>query len=337
MRIIYLPLENIEQRYSKMMNQELAKISDIILYPDFDFSEVIEKGQFLDINKTSIFKARQLEMVAQMFYNEEVKDGDVFLVADMFYPGIESVKYMSELQNINVKLCGFNYAGRADQNDFVQKLGSWSDFMEKGFHLLFDMIFVGSLYHKNQVVKYFGLEGFRNKIIVTGYIWNQDYCESLVPKKQSENKQPFVIWPHRICKEKGYADLIAYASSTDKKILVTSSGKEPDSLFIDFKNITFKFNLTKKEYYGLLAKAEFYLSTAYQETFGYTLQEALFYGCKIAVPNRACYPEMVPEENLFDSLEDIDLIFSKSRENIKPFSEWNNNRSHIESLITGIW
>ena len=76
MRLIYIPLENIEQRYSVMMNASLDKFADIIIYPEFNYSGLIEKGQFLDINKTCIFKAKQLQLIAEMFYKEEVKDGE---------------------------------------------------------------------------------------------------------------------------------------------------------------------------------------------------------------------------------------------------------------------
>ena len=71
--LILVPIETIEQRYTGMMNSVLFPLFDRVVYPDFEPGK-IEKGQFLDINKSSIFKAKQLEMIAQMFYKGEVKD-----------------------------------------------------------------------------------------------------------------------------------------------------------------------------------------------------------------------------------------------------------------------
>lgn len=315
MRLIYIPLENIEQRYSVMMNASLDKFADIIIYPEFNYSGLIEKGQFLDINKTCIFKAKQLQLIAEMFYKEEVKDGDVFLIADIFFPGIESIKYMAELQGIKVKIFGFNYAGRADKTDFVQGLGKWADSSELGYHKLCDGIFVGSKFHKENIERHWAVESLP-KIFVTGYIIDFDFMNSIF-KPTGNKKENFVIWPHRICEEKGYEDLLQYADMTDKKIIVTSSGNlSPRHL--EHPNIEYRSNLTKKEYYEILDKAEFYLSTAYQETFGYTLQEAIHFRCKVVVPERACYPEFVALENIYRKVEEIDDLFSNiSYENIE--------------------
>lgn len=328
-RIIYLPLENIDSRYSRMMNQELAQIADLTIYPQFDYPPTIEKGQFLDINKTCIFKAMQLQMVAEMFYKGEIKDGDSFLIADIFFPGIESLRYMSELQNIKILMFGFNYAGRADKTDFVQGLGKWADRSEHGYHDCMDLVFVGSEFHKANLLRYFfGNSQDEEKYIkVTGYIWNTDYCNQLVPPPAV--KEDFVIWPHRICKEKGYMELLDYADATDKKIVVTSSSKFPNK--VERRNIEYHENLTKKQYYGMMARARWYLSTAYQETFGYTLQEAIFYGCEIAIPHRACYPEMVPFENLYKDLKDIDSTYKKV--DLSFTNKWSGNTQLILNYI----
>jgi glycosyltransferase involved in cell wall biosynthesis len=323
-RIIYVPLENIEQRYSKMMNKafEIDDIS-IVIAPEFNYPEVIESGQFLDVNKTIIYKTKQLQMIAEMFYKKEILDGDVFLIADMFFPGLESIKYMAELQDIKVQIFGFNYAGRADKNDFVQKLGKWADVCEKGYHDVCDGIFVGSFYHKNNILNHFNID--YKKIHVTGYIWDRDYVRSIF--NEEVIKEDFVVFPHRLSSEKGIEEFLEFANKTDKKIVITSSGNKVD---IDLpENVTYLYNLTKKQYYEVLARAKYYLSTAYQETFGYTLQEAIHFNCLIAVPNRSCYPEMVRKDALFDHIDDINFAQVKDI-----YTErWNHNAKEIIKFI----
>ena len=102
MKIIYLPIENLEQRYTTMMNDTLRPLVDVYVYPKITMPKKIGIGQFLDVFNTIRFKAAQLQMVANMFAKGQVHDGDAFLVGDIFFPGIESIRYMAELAHIEV-------------------------------------------------------------------------------------------------------------------------------------------------------------------------------------------------------------------------------------------
>lgn len=307
-KIIYVALENLEQRYTTMMNNAIYPLVDVVVYPDINIDSQIKRGQFLDIVNTCIFKAAQLQMISDMFNNGEVHDGDKFLIGDIFFPGIEMIRYMSELQGIRVKIYGINYAGRADKNDFVQKLGHWADFSEAGYHEICDGIFVGSEFHKKNVCDYFGIP--EKKVYVTGYVWDLNYMQDFKDQIGHVSKEDFVIWPHRWCEEKGIDELMQYAKSTDKRIVITSSGPRKDLGVILPANVEYRFNLTKLEYFTLMAKARWYLSTAYQETQGYTILEAIFFGCNILVPDRACSPEMVPSKNVYSDVNQIDAKFN---------------------------
>lgn len=321
-RIIYIPLEHLEERYTPMFNSEIKKYSDFYIYPkDFDnYPQSIEKGQFLDINKTMIFKTSQLNIISKMFYEGDIMDGDIFLFADIFFPGIEGIKYMAELQGLSVKICAFNHAGRADEDDFVQKLGSWSDHSEKGYHEACDLIFFGSNYHRKRVTHYFDIPV--EKTLVTGMIWSSQFVDSIYTPPTIIEKINRVIWPHRFSSEKGYLDLLNFATlNPSLDIIVTSCGKINIDKSVNLpENIQLIPHLTKAEYYEALAFSKYYLSTAYQETFGYTLQEAIYFNCEVAVPNRACYPEMVPKECLYESIdlmsfEDVGQPFFNSYDN----------------------
>lgn len=307
-KIIYVPLENLPQRYTQMMNDAIYPLVDISLYPKVELDTQIKRGQFLDIVNTCKFKAAQLQMIADLFNEGKVEAGDVFLIGDIFFPGIEMIKYMSELQDMEVKVYGINYAGRADETDFVQKLTGWADYSESGYHYICDGIFVGSEFHNNNVCDYFGIDP--QYVHTTGYVWDLNYMKSFKDKIGVVEKEEFVIWPHRWCNEKGISELHEFAKMTDKKIIVTSSGPVKDVGPVP-SNIEFRFNLTKLEYFTLMAKAKWYLSTAYQETFGYTIQEAIYFGCEILVPNRACCPEMVPSKNVYSNVDDIEVMFER--------------------------
>ena len=336
-KIIYIPIEELPARYTQMMNAAIYPKVDISLYPKVEIDKEIKRGQFLDIVNTCKFKAAQLQMIADLFNEGKVNNGDTFLIGDIFFPGIEMIKYMAELQEIDVKVYGINYAGRADKTDFVQKLGYWADASELGYHQICDGIFVGSDDHKENVCEYFGLN--TATVHTTGLIWDLNYMQEFHEEIGYIEKEDFVIWPHRWCNEKGIDELIQYANSTDKKIVVTSSGPVKDCGTNLPRNIEFKFNLTKKEYFTLMAKARWYLSTCYQETFGYTIQEAIFFNCNILVPNRACCPEMVPSVNVYEKVEDINFLFD-SVDLTVPFewtAKWDNNAQTMIDIIKSEW
>jgi len=335
-KIIYIPIEELPARYTQMMNAAIYPKVDISLYPKVEIDKEIKRGQFLDIVNTCKFKAAQLQMIADLFNEGKVENGDAFLVGDIFFPGIEMIKYMSELLGINVRVYGINYAGRADKTDFVQQLSGWSDASESGYHLICDGIFVGSDDHKKNVVDYFGLNDVT--VHTTGLVWDLNYMQEFHEAMGHVEKEDFVIWPHRWCEEKGINELLEFAKQTKKKIVITSSGPKKDLGKLP-KNIEYRYGLTKAEYFELMAKARWYLSTAYQETFGYTIQEAIFFGCNILVPNRACCPEMVPAENVYENIDNVDRLFD-SYDLTVPFewtAKWNDNAQTIIDIIKSEW
>jgi glycosyltransferase involved in cell wall biosynthesis len=335
-KIIYIPLEELPQRYTGMMNAAIYPKVDISLYPKIEIDTEIKRGQFLDIVNTCKFKAAQLQMIADLFNEGKIENGDAFLVGDIFFPGIEMIKYMSELLGLDVKVYGINYAGRADKTDFVQQLSHWADASEAGYHFICDGIFVGSEDHKNNVVNFFGLN--TATVHTTGLVWDLNYMQTFKEQIGNVEKEDFVIWPHRWCEEKGINELIEFAKNTKKKIVITSSGPKKDLGKLP-KNIEYRHGLTKGEYFELMAKARWYLSNAYQETFGYTIQEAIFFGCNILVPNRACCPEMVPSRNVYHSVSEIETKFN-SEDLTVPYgwtSKWDNNAQDMIDLIKSEW
>ena len=85
-----------------------------------------------------------------------------------------------------------------------------------------------------------------------------------------------------------------------------------------------------------MSRAKYYLSTAHQETFGYTVQEAITYGCHILAPYRACYSEMLPDINVYsDVYAAIELI--ESGESLlvpkKYTQKWHNNIKQVMKII----
>jgi glycosyltransferase involved in cell wall biosynthesis len=208
----------------------------------------------------------------------------------------------------------------------------WADSAEQTYLMVADRICVGSEYHKKLVMDYFNIPS--EKIFVTGCVWNNDYAYGLYPHK--EPKMDWVIYPHRICNEKGFNEFIEIATKTpETHYLITSSNKNRKDIQLP-KNVLYQHGLTKQEYYKALSKSKYYLSTAHQETFGYTLREALLYGCIPIVPNRAAYKESVPKENRYDTiLEAINLLQTAQPVSNDYVEMFNNNAKKIIEVCTG--
>lgn len=328
--IHFLPIENLKERYTQMMNDIMFPLFDYVYYPDIEQQE-ITKGQFLDIEGTIAFKTKQLNMVVDAFKEGKVRSGDKFFVADIFYPGIESLKYMAELQDLDIEIIGYNHAGRADEYDFIRKLGIWSDSAEQTYLMVCDRICVGSEFHKKLICEYFNIPP--SKVYVTGCVWSNNYAWGLYPHYEPKKEQ--VIFPHRLSEEKGINEFIQIVEGLpDTKFIITSS-KKNEKLIPLPKNVETHIGITKSEYYKLLSQSRVYLSCAYQETFGYTLREALLYKCIPVVPDRASYKEYVPNENRYTNVDDAIRLVKDATDIDTNYRDINDN--NVEKIMKVIY
>lgn len=312
--------------FIKNMSQD-----DIVVYGSDNEEQRIKRGEFLDICSTIIYKQEQIKSVANLFNEDRISNGDVFFVPDIFYPALASIRYMADLLGIDVKIVSFNHAGRADEHDFVQKLGSWADTQEDAWHKMCDVVLVGSQYHKQRVEKKFNV----NNVKVTGAVWSKEWMDDFC-KDINRKKSDYIIYPHRPCKEKRFDLFLEVARKNPLlKFLITSSGDNRLEGVELPNNVTYWYNLSKREYYQAFAHADGYLSTAYQETFGYTLQEAIYFNCKVIVPDYACYREFADESSIVsfnDMITDGYLTEKFKTGDLSKSTQHRDNASEIYNL-----
>ncbi len=317
--IWYVPLERLHERYTAQMYRWV--IDGFLrkgMRADIDYKVIeglaltrgIETGEVLDAEGTNHYKATQLVSICKLFKSGEIKDGDTFLIADLWFPGIEMIRYMEAQKKMKVKIAGIHYAGVFDPNDFVNKMAWWAKYNEAGWLILADWVFVGSEYHKKLIDEAMFKE-FKSTpyTIATGLVWDSDDVISAITQKERT-----VIFPHRTDKEKNPADFFMLAERIHKqdssvKFVITSSRKTLASNIPYFdvpKFIELKVGLTKGQYYDELAKAKVLFSSAYQETFGYALNEGLKLKCFPVCPKRCSYPEVVDfdERCLYSNMDE---------------------------------
>lgn len=325
MKLIHIPLELLEERYSKQwfnwFEDEFSKqgVCYTSVLPRSGLNAKIEIGEFLDVIKTNQFKAEQLQCITKLFKNNVIDHNTVFLFMDSWFPGLEMLAYMRNALGIPFKIAGIFHAGTWDQHDFITKCGMkpWGQFCERAWFEILDVIFVATQFHKNLIIEnsthvtkdYLHLT---DKIKVTGLPIYPDFVNSV-------QKEKIVVFPHRIADEKRPQDF--------KEMRNALSSAYPDWQFVFTKEVC----KNKKEYYELLNKSAIAVSYAEQETFGIAQIEATLCGCVPVVPNQLAYKELYypifqydrtkdcHQVDVMDKVIDLIEIFNTPIENTYPF------------------
>ncbi|MFA5355247.1 MAG: hypothetical protein WC302_00715 [Candidatus Paceibacterota bacterium] len=295
--IINVPIESLEERYSKQWNEWFPRVFEELdelyfcVYPK-PLSDKIRDGSFLDVCATNYFKANQLAGLCQALYNGRIHSGDVIFFHDLWFPGLEMLAYIRDGLGIDFKICGILHAGTYDPFDFVSKkgMGRWGKNLEESWFSFVDEIFVATRYHRDLIYQ---SRRCRALITVTGLpIYYQD-----IRGNKYYEKENIVVFPHRLDSEKQPALFDQLANILQKKY--------HDWQFIKTKEVC----ETKQQYYDLLGRSKVAVSFAFQETWGIAQQEALIFGCIPIVPNRLSYREMYPESLKYEDMDQcIELV-----------------------------
>lgn len=291
-------------------------------------TEKVETGTVLDAAGTNWYKATQLQLIADMFYQKQIKPFDHFLVTDIWFPGIEMLRYMSQMYKIPIRIWGVWHAGSSTMNDFAQPMHPWSRHFEVGFLNLCDGIFVGSEYSKQSIIQRLlyicdeeETEDIANRIYAFGMPLDFDSLQ-----QYSKDKEKIILFPHRPDQEKNphiFLDIMAGLSThwedfedyqficCTSKEKYLSSDKWINALlgYHTHKTPNFKIleNLSKEDYYTLVGKSSLVVSTTSEENFGYCIVEALAMGTPVLAPNAFSYPEIVEgyERILYDYYDEL--------------------------------
>lgn len=313
MTLYIITLEPIEKRYTKQWllywrNEFKKYFKEVININGTILGDNIDKGRFLDINKTNIWKSEQVIKVAELFKENKIKDYDTFLFMDFWHPGVINIKYMAQLQNIKVKIFGYAHAGSYDPYDFLSLAGLnyWAKDFEKSLFSIYDGIFVATYFHKHLIAKTFKDIKIQKKINVVFFPmkWDKEIKDKI--GNYNPPKEDIVVFPHRLDKEKQpeqFDELAKICKNTKIRFIKTM-----------------EVTKNKTDYYQLLAKAKVIFSANLQETYGIGTVEAMCLGCYPLVPDRLSYTEMYNElfkykDLVHASLKLIDFIhnFNKPR------------------------
>lgn len=287
--IYYLPLEHEPMRYTASLDAHLISHLDSKgkpyqrIYPKLPavFDRELPQGLFLDAPRTIMFKMAQIAFLAEAYMEGTIRDGDTVFLSDIWFPGIESVRYLDFFEKKKVKLVGILHAGSFTDTDFIRQLERWASQFENALFDIFDRVIVASKFIKHEVCSRRLLDPA--KVVVSPFPLD---ARATRPDGERDN---LVVFNGRICEE-----------------------KQPE-LFWHLQRIcrvphntrwvsTQQMRLSQEDYYAVLKRAKCVVSFAKQENFGFGVAEAVQCGCYPVVPDRLVYPEFYPGSCLYNSI-----------------------------------
>ncbi len=285
--IIDVPLEPLEQRYTIEWRKWFLEYMKPNHRIDGELlTDKVVDGTFLDVCGTNYFKASQLQQIAKFIYefrNDNQMRNFVFFFHDIWFPGIEALAYMRDGLNLKFKIAGCLHAGSYDKHDFVtyQGMGHWGKHIENGWFRLIDHIFVATEWHKRQLIHSRDVEP--NRVHVTGFpIYYED--DELFLSPLDRRKKDQVVLPNRLTIDKN-PQLFEFVR--DNRYFCPALRNW--EFVTTFSETGF---LSKEDYWKTLKESKIMISFADHENWGIAVQEALFAGCFVVLPNKLSYVEL---------------------------------------------
>lgn len=251
---------------------EKAGFKVIVLGEDYANSMKHRRGtmsMFSPVHAAIEFECRQIDE----FMNLNIQEDDYLFLADLSFPGFfANVLFHKPVKNSFV----FCHATSLNNYDYFSDVVDTKFSAETTHSYMFKKVFVGSEYHKNKL--------FWPNIVVT-YL-------------------PFPpIFTHGAYLDFNYRenDIISVSRPSKQKVTV-----EIEQLVEKkYGEIIRRDVRTWNEYSKFLNNSKVLLITANEETFGYQVVDAIMHGCIPIAKNNFSYPELLPEEYLYQTMDEL--------------------------------
>lgn len=290
-----IQLEPLEARYTKQWSKWIPNALSVLWYKFREIhwvksTDKIEVGDVLDVYNTSIRKTQQMLIIIEDIKSWKIKSWDTIWFADLWFPWIENIFYIKSMLWLDIKITWVLHAGTWDDDDFTVRnwFRKWATGFEETIFRGITECYVGSKYHKEIISDYFG-GAFDSKIKVTWLFFNADYVRDSVIASEKHN---IVVFPHRL--------------STDKKVEKfdkLSKTKYISWIYNFVKSVEVTSN--KKEFYNLLAKSKIAVSFDWQETFWYSMLEAMSLWVIPLCYDGKSYKDTIPEKYRWKTEEEL--------------------------------
>jgi len=244
------------------------KFKTYLLGSDFIDNELDSGGtQYDKGNFSPIERAIELEEIQIKDYMRHITPDDILYCSDLSFPGFfPNVLYHKRPR----KAFAYCHATSINKFDYFENVNysKWS--VETAHSEMFDKVFVGSKYHADKL-KWKNVE-------VVG-----------LPKP------PFCTY-----KEQKIYDVISVARPCVQKV----NSMVEDRVNVEWPIVRKECN-SWGEYYKFLSQAKILLISAKEDTFNYSIVEAIMNNTIVLAPYRCSYPELLPPEYIWQNVFDL--------------------------------
>ena len=356
-KLFYFGLESLASRYTGQLTNEWAPAAFNSFSDQIEFVNIpgddkehgdVAVGMVLDAVGRGIYSMSQVQYFLNLIRKGEVKENDIVYFADYWTPGLESIFYALDLYKIkNVKFYARNWAQSMDEYDFTYQMRDWMRWYELGLDAKLSGVFCGSTEHKNLMVQ----AGFKAPIHVLNLPVHKHLTLDRL-KDYNGYKVDNVIYCSRLDKEKNPFFMLEVAEKflaqhpTWTWTVTTSSSKIRSNVpgvveavyTLAEKNPRFivKENLTKDQYYAILAQSSIQFNSALQDWVSFTCIEATLFGCDIVYPDFRSFKEFVPKDRKYHAFDVDDAVFvlSYAKDTLRSYS-YISDLAHIGLHLEG--
>lgn len=211
----------------------------------------------------------ELEQIKEMI-SIDINSKDILYLSDLSYPGF----FTNILYHKKIRSFCYCHATSLNKYDIFSENVDSKSLVEKGHNKLFEKVFVGSSYHAKKLSN----NGWKN-IEVLG-----------LPIPLFETYQENKIY-----------DIVSVARETPQKIDYELEG----SLKKDGIEIKRKEHKTWEEYYKFLSQSKILLITSNEDTFNYSVMEAILNNTIVLAPNRCSFPELLDRDYIYNDYNEL--------------------------------
>lgn len=318
MKIAYMGLERLESRYSHQLEDWNAAF--FTKQPNVEWIPIhgtmpaavegqIVTGSVLDAHGRTHWSLTQNANLVAMLQRGELTDKDVVLYEDMFTPGIESLAYIFDQtpKNMRPRVYVRCLAQTIDPDDFVHRTGMFK-WMRHYEHMVSSFV-DGVLCASKEMVAHLHIAGLQDvPIYVAGLPFGKQEVLSRVPNpKKWEDRERIVLFAARWDQEKQpqfFMDLLELVKKVDPSIkFAVATGMKTlrsndDHLLARARayqasgDLKIFENLSKNEYYEILANSRVLFNCALQDWVSNTVSEADTFGTQTLYPAYRSFPEV---------------------------------------------
>jgi hypothetical protein len=227
-----------------------------------------EDGSFSPVDKSIEYEMQQI----RDYMNLPLKDDDTLFLSDISFPGI----FINALYHKRPKRM-YAYCHGTSKNcyDYYAPLRKQKFMVETGHSKLFDAIFIGSYYHQNKLRKWY------NTVVVG--VPENPYVKHIPSLKR-----------HHLISSVARPSIQKVNNKLEKEIQRRTGIKINRGVFN-----------TWEEYSRFLSNSKLLLITSKEDTFGYTVLDAIQCGCNVIAPNKLAFRELLDREFRYDNIDDL--------------------------------